>query len=140
MYGLFFIGGMTSAPEAEMLAWVENLTRKLGLGSKGDKFKEDMNTWAAGLCHSLNAMVEQGLYVPVDLSAMSKDELQATMDKLRAKHRALQGELEAWAGLVNHPDIGDAAVQQMDIIRTQQKAIYQEFQRVRAEQQKRPAG
>jgi hypothetical protein len=138
MFGLFFIGGMTSGTEAEFLAWMENVTRRLGLGSSEDAFKMDMNTWAAGLCHSLNALVEQGLYAPLDLTGMSKEELQATFDALRAKHRSLQEELETWAGLVNHPELGDTAEWQMDVIRNQQKAIYNEAIRVRNELNSRP--
>lgn len=138
MYGLFFIGGMTSGSEAEFLAWMENVTRKLGLGSSEDPFKMDMNKWAAGLSHSLNALVAQGLYVPANLSTMSKAELQTTFDMLKAKHRALQGELEIWSGLVNHPNIGESAVWQMDVIRNQQKAIYKEAMRLRAELNARP--
>ena len=138
MYGLFFIGGMTSGSEAEFLAWMENVTRKLGLGSSEDPFKMDMNKWAAGLSHSMNALVAQGLYVPADISTMSREELQKTLDALKTKHRALQGELEVWSGLVNHPNIGDSAVWQMDVIRNQQKAIYKEAMRLRAELNARP--
>jgi len=138
MYGLFFIGGMTSGSEADFLAWMENVTRKLGLGSKEDAFKMDMNKWAAGLSHSLNALVAQGLYVPANLSTITREELQKISDALKAKHRALQGELEIWSGLVNHPNIGEAAIWQMDVIRNQQKAIYKEFMRLRKELDSRP--
>ncbi len=138
MYGLFFVGGMTSGDEADFLAWMENVTRWLGLGSTSDPFKEDMNTWAANLSHALNEMVVEGIYAPADLGMLSKDELQALFDKLRAKHKALQPELEEMAALVNSRNMGDYAVWRMDVIRDMQKSYYNEALRVREEMNSRP--
>jgi hypothetical protein len=137
LYGLLFIGGMASGNEADYLAWMENMTRKLHLGSDPDRFKEDMNTWAANLSHAMNQWVAEGIYVPADLQQLSKEELQSVFDKLRAKHRALQGELEALAGLVNSADLGDYAEWRMDVVRSLQQSLYNEALRVREEQNKR---
>lgn len=137
MYGLLFIGGMASGSEADFMAWMENMTRKLHLGSDPDRFKEDMNTWAANLSHALNEWVAEGIYVPADLQQLSKEELQAAFDKLRAKHRALQGELEALAGEVNNPHMGTYAEWRMDVVRNLQKSLYNEALRVRDELNKR---
>lgn len=137
MYGLLFIGGMASGSEADFLAWMENMTRKLHLGSDPDNFKEDMNRWAANLSHAMNQWVEKGIYVPADLQQLSKDELQAVFDKLRAKHRALQGELEALGGIVNDARMGDYAEWRMDVVRSLQQSLYAEALRVREELNKR---
>jgi hypothetical protein len=97
-----------------------------------------MNTWAANLSHALNEMVVEGIYAPADLGMLSKDELQALFDKLRAKHKALQPELEEMAALVNSRNMGDYAVWRMDVIRDMQKSYYNEALRVREEMNSRP--
>jgi len=138
MYGLFFVGGMTSGSEADFLAWAENVTRWLGLGSSSDPFKEDMNTWAANLTHAMNEMVDSGAYAPPDLSMFSKEELQTMFDKLRAEHKELQKELETLAPMVNHPNMGRSAEWRMDVVRDLQRALYEEALRVREEMNSRP--
>lgn len=136
MYGLFFVGGMLSGTEAEFMAGMENLTRSLGLGSSNDPFKEQMNSWAASLTHSMNELVANGVYAPADLSGLSKDELQVIFDRLRAQHKAYQEQLNALNNIVQGGGPGWAD-QRMTVIREIQQALYQEALRVREEMNSR---
>ncbi|MCC6996920.1 MAG: hypothetical protein IT370_20070 [Deltaproteobacteria bacterium] len=140
MYGLFFVGGMTSGSEAETLAWVENLTRALGLGSSGDAFKEGMNTWAADLSYAMNGLVGKDLRVPTttEAGALSRAELETKIKQLTAEHRKLQGELVKLSGLVNDPNLGPPAEQRMTAIRREQKTIYDEVMRLKQVLAKKP--
>lgn len=138
MYGLFFVGGMLSGDEADFMAGAENLTRKLGLGSSSDPFKEDMNVWAANLTHALNELVDKGVCAPADLSLYSRDELQAIFDKLREQHRSYQGELEVLNSIMQADPYFPNAEWRMDVIRDIQKSLYQEALRVRGELNSRP--
>jgi hypothetical protein len=56
-FGLFFVGGITSGTEAQLLADVENFTRMLHAGSPSDYGKERVNMWAGRLSQQLNAKV-----------------------------------------------------------------------------------
>ncbi len=135
MFGLFFVGGMTTGTEAEQLAWIENFTRELGLGSTTDPFKMGMNTWASHLTHAMNALVDRNLQIPgpLDAKAMTKEQLTAKIDALKAEHRKLQGQLESLAPSVNDEHHGPMVEQQMTVIREQQKTIYAEVMRLKQE-------
>jgi hypothetical protein len=140
MFGLFFIGGMTTGTEAEELAWIENFTRELGLGSTTDQFKMDMNTWAAHLTHAMNALVDKNLQIPDrrDAKALTKPELIAKIDALKAEHKRMQADLERLAPSVNDEHHGPLAEQQMTTLRAQQRTIYQEVLRLQRELAARP--
>lgn len=140
MFGLFFIGGMTTGTEAESLAWVENFTRELGLGSTTDKFKMDMNTWSAHLTHAMNDLVDKNLQIPgpTDAAAMSKADLSAKIDALKAEHKTLQAELEKLRPSVNDAHHGPMVEARMSTIRPQQKTIYDEVLRLKKELASRP--
>ncbi len=140
MYGLFFVSGMTSGTEAETLAWVENVTRALGLGSNNDPFKESMNSWAAELSHAMNALAGKDLRVPApeDVDAMSREALDTKIKMLIAEHRKLQGELVRLQGMVNDENHGAAAEKRMTAIRREQKTIYDEVLRLREVLSKKP--
>ncbi|MEW6433553.1 MAG: hypothetical protein AB1730_18760 [Myxococcota bacterium] len=134
-FGLFFVGGITSGAEAQLMADLENVTRLLRAGSPPDEGKERVNAWAARLSSKLNGVVakqstgevtrpEKAARPPKDLKGLSKAQLEGYIDSLKAEHRALQDVL---AGL---PPGADA---QGNAIRAEQKSLYTEVMRLKKE-------
>jgi hypothetical protein len=140
-FGLFFVGGITSGTEAQVLADVENLTRLLRAGSPPDDGKERVNLWAARLSSKMNGSVAKNAgdkgertqrakaeRPPKDSSKLSKPDLERFIDSLKAEHKALQDELVAL------PPGADATG---NAIRVEQKELYQEVMHLKQELGKR---
>ncbi|MFZ5446708.1 MAG: hypothetical protein ACOZQL_42365 [Myxococcota bacterium] len=134
-FGLFYVGGVTSGTEAQILSDVENLTRLLRAGSPPDEGKERVNSWASRLSSKLNGVVAtqskgevkappRAARPPADLRPLSKAQLEGYVDSLKAEHKALQ---EVLVGL---PPGADA---QGNAIRAEQKALFTEVMRLKKE-------
>lgn len=134
-FGLFFVGGITSGTEAQLMADLENFTRLLRAGSPPDEGKERVNSWAGKLSSQLNGVVakqsdgavakpEKAARPPKDLKGVSKPQLEGYIDALKAEHRALQDVL------VGLPPGADA---QGNAIRAEQKALFNEVMRLKKE-------
>lgn len=134
-FGLFFVGGITSGTEAQLMADLENFTRLLRAGSPPDEGKERVNAWAGKLSSKLNGVVakqstgeaakpEKAARPPQNLKGLSKSQLEGYIDSLKAEHRALQDVL------VGLPPGADA---QGNAIRAEQKSLYTEVMRLKKE-------
>jgi len=94
------------------------------------RFSDDGTHWRAGIGPAIakyvgtKAPAGDVRHPPKDLSGLSKEELQASIDALKADHKALQDELVAL------PPGADAAGNQ---IRAEQKALFQEVMRLKKE-------
>lgn len=92
------------------------------------RFADDGTNFRAGLDPALAKYlkVQPGdvMHPPKDLSGVSKEQLQAHIDALKAQHKVLQEELTAL------PPGADAAGNQ---IRSEQKALYNEVMRLKKE-------
>lgn len=92
------------------------------------RFADDGTHFRAGLDPALQKYlkVQPGdvMHPPKDLSAVSKEQLQAHIDALKAQHKALQDELTAL------PPGADVAGNQ---IRAEQKSLFQEVMRLKKE-------
>lgn len=92
------------------------------------RFADDGTNFRAGLAPALakylGARPGDLLQPPKDLSPLSKEQLTAHIDALKAQHRTLQDELTAL------PPGADAAGNQ---IRAEQKALYQQVMRLKKE-------
>lgn len=58
-FGLFFVGGIASGTDAQLMSEMENLTRLIKLGSPPDYYKERINTWAANQTSRMNEQVQK---------------------------------------------------------------------------------
>lgn len=130
MFGILFIGAITSPTEAQFSANVESLTRWFGLGSNQDPFKEELTLYAAEFSEVLNYIAVNHIIAPTEKqrTTSSKEWLQARFDELRNEHKRLQDELNIMNSAVKMNDAGMAAgfTWRMDFIRSLQTAIYAE--------------
>ena len=69
---------------------------------------------------------------------MTKAELIAKIDALKAEHKRMQADLERLRPAVNDEHHGAMAEQQMTTLRAQQKTIYDEVMRLKKELASRP--
>lgn len=136
MYGLLFVGGVTSGSEAEFLAGTENFTRALGLGSTNDPFKEQMNRWAGGLSHLVNQAVETDVYIPENLDELDQGELESTLEQVIELHRERQQELERTQEMVTDERWGPVIEWNREVLRRFQQAFYNESVRLQLQLEK----
>ena len=59
LYGVLFVGSVTTGSEATFGAWFENFTRWLKLGSEPDPTKEFVNTCAGQLARYVAGLPSQ---------------------------------------------------------------------------------
>ena len=92
------------------------------------RFSDDATNWREGIAEPLAKYLKPAsgdlLHPPKDLKGVSKEQLKASLDALKAKHRALQEEL------VKLPP---TAEQTADQIRGEQKSLYKDAMRIKAE-------
>jgi hypothetical protein len=130
MFGILFVGAITSPTEAQFAANMESLTRWFGLGSNQDPFKEELTLYAAEFSEVLNYIAVNHIIAPTEKqrATSSKEWLQGKFDELRNEHKRLQDELNAFNAAVQTGGAGasDGLVWRMDFIRSLQTAIYAE--------------
>ena len=130
MFGILFVGAITSPTEARFAANAESLTRWFGLGSNQDPFKEDLTLYAAEFSEVLNYIAVNHIIAPTEKQRVTsgKEWLQARFDELRNEHKRLQDELNIMNAAVQTDGAGMAAgfAWRMDFIRSLQTAIYAE--------------
>ena len=135
MFGLYFIGGLTSGGEAEMFASAENLYRRIGWGTNAtdDSFKMGINIRAGNLCYWLNYLTENAIYIPEDLSLVTDRKLKENLTSLKALHRKLLDQLKVWGKFVNNPKFGFRAEMNMKFIKKIMSIVAQESKRIKKE-------
>jgi len=130
LFGILFVGAITSPAEARFSANAESLTRWLGLGSGQDPFKEELTLYAAEFSEVLNYIAVNHIIAPTEKqrATSGKEWLQARYDELRNEHKRLQDELNIMNAAVQTDGAGIAAgfAWRMDFLRSLQVAIYAE--------------
>ena len=139
MFGLYFIGGLTSDCEARLFADAENLYRRIGWGTSAtdDSFKMGINTRADNLSYWLNYLTKNAIYIPEDLSSRTDQELEDNLTELKALHRKLLDQLKNLSQLVNNDKLGPMIEKHTKLIKEIMNVVAEESRRIKEELSKR---